>query len=180
MEGVPLIGRLSAQEYVALIFGFFFIAFEGIHRSVKYLLPKPIISWFDVRSRALLHYFSSAGRRTREPASEHQTRYDRIRTAGDFEELCEIFGYVHEEHVVLTKDGYLLGVHRLPTKEGKKMACPGMSMGKPVVYLHHGLLMNSEVWVCLTEAERSLPFMLVKNGASRDPFHPFIKWANIY
>ena len=165
MEGVPLIGRLSLQEYVALIFGFIFIAFEGILRSVIFLLPKPIISWFDVRSRALFHYFSSAGRRTRTPVCEHQARYDRIRKACDFEELCEIFGYVHEEHVVLTKDGYLLGVHRLPSKQGQKKARPGTSTGKPVVYLHHGLLMNSEVWVCLTEAERSLPFVLVEQGA---------------
>ena len=27
-----------------------------------------------------------------------------------------------------------------------------------------GLLMNSEVWVCLTEKERCLPFMLVERG----------------
>ena len=37
-------------------------------------------------------------------------------------------------------------------------------MRKPVVYLHHGLLMNSEVWVCLTEEERCLPFALVNQG----------------
>jgi lysosomal acid lipase/cholesteryl ester hydrolase len=33
-----------------------------------------------------------------------------------------------------------------------------------VVYLHHGLLMNSEVWVCLTEEERCMPFTLVNQG----------------
>lgn len=38
------------------------------------------------------------------------------------------------------------------------------SISKPVVYMHHGLLMNSEVWVCLTEKERCLPFMLVEKG----------------
>jgi hypothetical protein len=35
---------------------------------------------------------------------------------------------------------------------------------KRVVYLHHGLLMNSEVWVCLTDAQRALPFVLVDRG----------------
>lgn len=27
-----------------------------------------------------------------------------------------------------------------------------------------GLLMNSEVWVCLTDEERTLPFVLVEKG----------------
>lgn len=35
---------------------------------------------------------------------------------------------------------------------------------KPVVYMHHGLMMNSEVWVCLTDEERCLPFKLVEKG----------------
>ncbi|KAI7581211.1 alpha/beta-hydrolase, partial [Hortaea werneckii] len=38
------------------------------------------------------------------------------------------------------------------------------SVQKKVVYLHHGLLMNSEVWVCLTDRERCLPFVLVEQG----------------
>lgn len=67
-----------------------------------------------------------------------------------------------------TKDGYLLGLHRLAWKrddEYTKVNAPGPdSVRKRVVYLHHGLLMNSEVWVCLTEAERALPFVLVEKG----------------
>lgn len=38
------------------------------------------------------------------------------------------------------------------------------SLKKRVVYLHHGLLMNSEVWVSLTDAERCLPLVLVERG----------------
>lgn len=38
------------------------------------------------------------------------------------------------------------------------------SVHKKVVYLHHGLLMNSEVWACITEKERNLPFQLVERG----------------
>ena len=38
------------------------------------------------------------------------------------------------------------------------------SVGKGVVYMHHGLMMDSEVWVCLTEEERCLPFALVERG----------------
>lgn len=87
-----------------------------------------------------------------------------VLNARDFEELCRLHGYTHEEHVVLTKDGYLLGLHRLHCKKGEPNPRPGTFTGKPVVYLHHGLLMNSEVWVCLTDAERSLAFMLVEQG----------------
>ena len=80
-----------------------------------------------------------------------------------------MFGYHAEEHVVQTTDGYLLGIHRLPYKRGEEQdgvlvnAGPSSS-AKPVVYLHHGLLMNSEVWVCITEEERCLPFALVEQG----------------
>lgn len=85
-----------------------------------------------------------------------------IQAAKDFGELCHIFGYIYEEHVVTTGDGYLLGLHRLPSKKNQQETIS--SPGKPVVYLHHGLLTSSELFVCLTEAERCLPFVLVEHG----------------
>lgn len=66
-----------------------------------------------------------------------------------------------------TRDDYLLGVHRLAYRkgeEGKKVNAGEGSIKKRVVYLHHGLLMNSEVWVCLTDEARCLPFRLVEAG----------------
>lgn len=90
-----------------------------------------------------------------------------IQNASDFTDLCAMYGYTAEEHVLQTKDGYLLGVHRLAWRKGEedmKVNDGPASIKKPVVYLHHGLLMNSEVWVCLTDAERCLPFVLVDRG----------------
>lgn len=90
-----------------------------------------------------------------------------MRDAWDFVELCRIFGYEAEEHVTSTKDGYLLGLHRLAWRkgeEGQKVNYGRNSLKKKVVYLHHGLLMNSEVWVSLTDAKRSLPLVLVERG----------------
>ena len=81
--------------------------------------------------------------------------------------MCAAFGYTAEEHVVQTRDGYLLGIHRLPWRKGEedtKVNSGPNSLKKRVVYLHHGLLMNSEVWVCLTDAQRCLPFVLVERG----------------
>lgn len=82
-------------------------------------------------------------------------------------ELCRLWGYEAEEHIVQTKDGFLLGVHRLQWRRGeeeRKVNNGPSSVKKRVVYLHHGLLMNSEVWVCLTDEQRCLPFELVERG----------------
>lgn len=87
--------------------------------------------------------------------------------AADFVDLCSLFGYYAEEHVVQTGDGYLLGLHRLGWKkgeEGLRVNAGRGSFRKKVIFFQHGLLMNSEVWVCLTEKERCLPFMLVEKG----------------
>ncbi|KAG7090991.1 hypothetical protein E1B28_010058 [Marasmius oreades] len=160
MVWIPLIGRLSVREYLALLLGFMFIAFEGLIRIVVLLLPKPIINWLYKRSRSL--YDAYGPKRRVKPADKKLA--DKILRARDFAELCALYGYTPEEHVVLTKDGYLLGLHRLPTRKDEENNHPGTSTGKPVVYLHHGLLMNSEVWVCLTAEDRTLPFVLVEQG----------------
>jgi lysosomal acid lipase/cholesteryl ester hydrolase len=90
-----------------------------------------------------------------------------VRDASDFVDLCAMWGYTAEEHVVQTKDGYLLGLHRLAWRKGEedmRVNRGPNSVKKRVAYLHHGLLMNSEVWVCLTDEQRSLPFVLVERG----------------
>ncbi|TQS33206.1 hypothetical protein Golomagni_06455, partial [Golovinomyces magnicellulatus] len=90
-----------------------------------------------------------------------------VRDAGDFVELCRLWGYEAEEHIVQTKDGFLLGLHRLQWRKGEEGRPVNMgpnSLKKRVIYMHHGLLMNSEVWVCLTDEERCLPFELVEKG----------------
>ncbi|KAL8702329.1 MAG: hypothetical protein Q9224_000031 [Gallowayella concinna] len=103
----------------------------------------------------------------RQARSQQYSIVSSIANAADFVDLCSLFGYYAEEHVVQTGDGYLLGLHRLGWRkgeEGLRVNAGEESIRKPVVYMHHGLLMNSEVWVCLTEKERCLPFMLVDKG----------------
>ena len=99
--------------------------------------------------------------------SPQQSFVDSVAQASDFSDLCALYGYTAEEHIVQTEDGYLLGLHRLGHRrgeEGAKVNAGENSIRKKVVYLHHGLLMNSEVWVCITDSERCLPFMLVEKG----------------
>ncbi|KAH9956208.1 triacylglycerol lipase [Russula dissimulans] len=161
MADLPFLSRLRSHEYVALLVGLIFIVFEGVLHILILFLPKIVINWFYLKSRSLFLYFVGASH----SKPEARRLADRIRKANDFEELCAIFGYHNvEEHVVLTKDGYLLGIHRIPGPKCAPAPLPGTSTGKPVVYLHHGLLMNSEIWVCLTSPERSVPFVLAELG----------------
>ena len=183
MPRFPLLGRLYSREYFALIAGFLFIGFESVLRLVIFFLPNPVIDWFYRRSRELFDEFVYSGPVTvasamnPSPSSgvardteEEAERADEIMGALDFEALCEIYGYEHEEHAVLTKDGYLLGLHRILGRKGnadtpsRTYAHKGPRRGRPVVYLHHGLLMCSDVFLCTTSEERSLPLMLAEAG----------------
>lgn len=152
---------------MALFGSLILISLEALISVITLGLPQPVIQFCYNRSKNLFNRLSSA--------NSHRARWQRksisnsIATCFDFTDLCALYGYYAEEHVVQTVDGYLLGVHRLPYKKSEDHsytrvnAGPG-SIKKPVVYLHHGLLMNSEVWVCLTEEERCLPFALVNKG----------------
>ena len=68
--------------------------------------------------------------------------------------------------MVQTRDGYLLCLHRICKPKGDiKQRSNGQPNGQhPIVYFHHGLLMNSEVWVCQMDAQNSLAFQLVEEG----------------
>ncbi len=99
----PLVGRLSLHEYSVLVFGSVFVLFEAVLRLVIFFLPKPIIDWFYDRSRSLFHCLS---------AHQLGSPEKKILHARDFEDICNIYGYTHEEHLCLTKDGYLLGTLR--------------------------------------------------------------------
>ncbi|KAF2139068.1 uncharacterized protein K452DRAFT_195093, partial [Aplosporella prunicola CBS 121167] len=162
---IPFVGRLRPWEYFYLVSSFLLIALESFVRIVTLALPGPIIHLFYRASRRSFNYLSSPqGKQSRNKKKGLVTS---IAQASDFVELAELFGYYAEEHIVQTGDGYLLGLHRLGWRRGeedKRVNSGPNSIKKRVVYLHHGLMMNSDVWVCLTEKERSLPFLLVERG----------------
>lgn len=167
MARVPLLGRLFWYEYLALFGSLILVAFEVIIRVITLGLPSPIIRLCYNSSRAVFNRLSSP--KSKKARSKKKDVSSSIATCSDFTDLCALWGYYAEEHVVQTKDGYLLGVHRLPFRKGEEQVglrvnATSDSIRKPVVYLHHGLLMNSEVWVCMTEEERCLPFALANQG----------------
>ena len=123
MDGVPVIGRLSLPEYIALLFGFLFLAFEVMLRVVVSVLPKAVITWFYDQSRALFHFF--AGESDLTPTERILSK--EISKARDFGELCSLFGYTHEEHVALTKVcsscSSCLSSHNNPRRMGFYWVC---------------------------------------------------------
>ncbi|KAK0633234.1 alpha/beta-hydrolase [Immersiella caudata] len=162
---VPFLGRLNLTEYAALIGSFLLVGLEAFVRVFTLALPSSLLSIFYRISRRLFNRLSSPAQKRAE--ERRKSVSVSIRDASDFVDLCAMWGYTAEEHVVQTKDGYLLGLHRLAWRKGEedmRVNRGPNSVKKRVVYLHHGLLMNSEVWVCLTDEQRSLPFVLVERG----------------
>lgn len=76
----------------------------------------------------------------------------------DTPQLITKYGYTAETHEILTEDGYLLSIHRIsgskkyPTKHGK-----------PVVFLQHGILSSSAVWI-LNGPSKGLGYILADEG----------------
>ncbi|KAJ2897548.1 hypothetical protein MKZ38_004620 [Zalerion maritima] len=164
---VPFLGRLAPYEYIALLGSFILVGLEAAIRVVTLALPSALLNLCYKGSQLLFNTLSSpAAKRARRRRKSISTS---VRNASDFVDLCGLYGYYAEEHVIQTKDGYLLGLHRLAWRNNEDPARTKVNQGphskrKRVVYLHHGLLMNSEVWVCLTDAQRNLPFTLVERG----------------
>lgn len=73
----------------------------------------------------------------------------------DFVEMATSNGFTVEEHHVETRDGYILGLHRLGSKDKNPTHGP--------VLLMHGFLMCSEGWIARYR-ERALPYILVNAG----------------
>ncbi|KAJ6636984.1 Gastric triacylglycerol lipase, partial [Pseudolycoriella hygida] len=78
---------------------------------------------------------------------------------------CEIaarHGYPCEAHVVITEDGYLLTMHRIPCG---RIGCERIGKrgsGQPV-FLQHGLLSSSADWL-LSGPDKALAFILADSG----------------
>ncbi|XP_028757987.1 triacylglycerol lipase 2-like isoform X2 [Neltuma alba] len=67
-------------------------------------------------------------------------------------------GYPCEEHLVTTRDGYVLNMQRIPVGQSG-----GSMRNRPPVLLQHGLFMDAITWLLLPPS-RSLAFLLADNG----------------
>lgn len=74
-------------------------------------------------------------------------------------QLIALHGYPAESHTVVTDDGYILTLHRIPfAKNDTSKISPWKT-----VLLHHGLLGSSADWI-LTGPEKGLGFILSEAG----------------
>lgn len=106
-------------------------------------------------SRFFRHFF---GIQTITDKQHETSLHNKIIHAKDISEIAAANGYVIREHVVTTKDKYLLVVHKL-----EKQDQPYTGHGK-IAYFHHGLLTNSELFILGSEHNKNLPFLLVDKG----------------
>ncbi|XP_036034753.1 tear acid lipase-like protein [Onychomys torridus] len=74
-------------------------------------------------------------------------------------ELISFWGYVYEEYEVVTEDGYILPLYRIP--HGKNESSHLVS--KPVVYLQHGWTLSASIWL-VNPPKSSLGFFLADAG----------------
>ncbi|KAJ8717496.1 hypothetical protein PYW08_005895 [Mythimna loreyi] len=73
-------------------------------------------------------------------------------------QLAQKYQYPIEEHTVMTDDGYILTVFRIPPKKQVRDV-----LKKPVVFLMHGMLGSSDDWL-LMGPKKSLAYLLSDAG----------------
>ncbi|KAJ8676400.1 hypothetical protein QAD02_012187 [Eretmocerus hayati] len=76
------------------------------------------------------------------------------------DELAKRYGYPFEEHKVITDDGYILGLHRIPFGRSNYRNQFG---GRPPVLLMHGLGGSSADWILMGPGY-SLAYLLADGG----------------
>lgn len=120
----------SAFWILELSFAIFLLCLEGLAHIIWTYLP--------------LKYFIRIFSSTKDPTLDMS-----------FVELVAHHGFKAEEHYVQTKDGYVLGIHRMPPKDPNNV--------KGVVFFQHGFMQNSEAFI-VRGPNKSLPYILLEDG----------------
>ncbi|QLL30538.1 hypothetical protein HG536_0A03560 [Torulaspora globosa] len=132
-------GRFSITDSVIIVL----VYVETVLALSLRLVPQPVKSFFTW----LINFA--------EGSDEHSIE-QKLRRAATIHEMCRLFDISVEDHLVRTEDNYILTLHRIKPKTGR--------FNGKVVYLHHGLLMCSDVWVCNIEKHKNLPMVLHELG----------------
>lgn len=145
---------------MALFLGFFFVIFEKLLSCLAFMIHNTLGLFYRSVVRNEIKKRSKKRSRSRSVSLQ---RAKAIHDAADIREMCKISGYYVEDHLVRTEDDYILCIHRISKDSPGRIGSPHPKK-LPVVYCHHGLLMNSEVWVCNVDPRNCLVFDLVNKG----------------
>ncbi|KAJ2084405.1 cholesterol esterase [Coemansia sp. RSA 988] len=169
---IPFFSRLSFAEYQGMLIAALFFVVEKLLRVFLLVVPVELIvdrlpDW--VLTRFHVPYLFGADR---EAESELLDDFN------SFAEIMNHWSYPHEDHLVTTSDGFVLGTHRITGK--RKLASATVSQSnsdaglslrsrdstsiKPVVLFWHGFMLNSECFVCHPDWINILPFRLAEAG----------------
>lgn len=144
---------------------------ESLLSFITSILPEFVIVFFTNTTTLIYKWFTKvpsfySGGNKYVALLEHpdltDEKYERMLSMLNSRSIHDQFGifdYEIEDRIVKTKDGYLLTVHHI-------ISGPS-TLRKPngkVVYLHHGLLMNSEVWITMIDKQKNLPLVLYDLG----------------
>ena len=175
---IPLIGRLSLLDWPLIIISFTLAWVEFIISLITTLLPSKFIDFVHLSPNKCTSSHKSITLIIKQKKidinDEENIKYLYIKSdipkftkksydltiellnSENIEQMVSLFGYEIESRIVRTQDDYLLTIHRI---KGKNRP----SNGK-VIYLHHGLLMCSEIWVTMIDKYQNLPFILYDLG----------------
>eukprot|EP01012_Entosiphon_sulcatum_P020345 TRINITY_DN25319_c0_g1_i1.p1 TRINITY_DN25319_c0_g1~~TRINITY_DN25319_c0_g1_i1.p1 ORF type:complete len:464 (+),score=72.89 TRINITY_DN25319_c0_g1_i1:31-1422(+) len=146
--------QVAPAEFLGFALGVFILLTEVILRTIALILPLgPVF-------RLLGKLLTGLAGRGITPATPTKLDTTEALCTMSTPELLEFRGYPVEDHVVRTQDGFLLVLHRIPHGQ----APPDSSQKRPVVFLMHGFMMNSEIWVVQTDASHCLAMLLADAG----------------
>ncbi|KAJ2672222.1 cholesterol esterase [Coemansia sp. RSA 1085] len=160
---IPFFSRLSLSEYQGMAIAALFFVIEKILRVFLLFIPADLImdhlpEW--IFSQFNVHRLFGA---------DKQVESALLDDFNSFAEIMNYWGYPHEDHLVETRDGFVLGIHRIT---GKRIHAAGsrrssdmvMDGDRPVVLFWHGFMLNSECFVCHPDWINILPFRLAEAG----------------
>lgn len=156
MVSIPIVSRLAMRDYLRIAWALSILLIESVLRMVMWIVPGSWIGWFNSR-RFIPRLF-------RDPDSPLPVQ--------DCLDMIKERGYGAELHTCVTQDGYLLVMHRITTTRASSTPLSRVSSNQSirssnapaskVVFLMHGCMMSSDVWVC--HPRDNLAFTLADAG----------------
>ena len=168
---VPIFNRLSLNEWMLIIFVYTERSLSFIISLIISIIPfipykkkkvdvneEDKIKWlgYDIKGKEKLEHFIS-------PENEIPLA-QRLYESNSLKDMLYAIdpNILLETHIVKTQDDYLLQIHRIPfdSKRQKDTDYKG------IVYLQHGLMMCSNIWLCHSEnpTKNNLPLYLNSLG----------------